>query len=244
MATNQLMFILFALMIIVFSILTVTTRKILRAATFLLFVLVSTSGIYFMLNYQFLAAIQLTLYAGGIVVLIEPFPGIVERDRATHPVPCGDVVSPHLEPVPVTLERRIAPDVDPVPECPALVDHYGMGSLIEIPPVVRVLPRPAADELVSRADVQFRREPVRVLAVPDRVVVPVRVAIEDQVVMPPVADLQPTVVILEERRVLDQVVAPRDVHPVVSGPPDLEPPDVPVVPVERDPARCGSPGLR
>ena len=32
--------------------------------------LVSTSGLYFMLNYEFLAAVQLTLYAGGIVVLI------------------------------------------------------------------------------------------------------------------------------------------------------------------------------
>jgi NADH-quinone oxidoreductase subunit J len=70
MTANQLMFILFALMIIVFSILTVTSGKILRAAVYLLFVLVSTSGLYFMLNYQFLAAIQLTLYAGGIVVLI------------------------------------------------------------------------------------------------------------------------------------------------------------------------------
>jgi NADH-quinone oxidoreductase subunit J len=70
MASNQIMFILFAAMIVVFSILTVTSRKILRAAVFLLFVLVSTSGLYFMLNYQFLAAVQLTLYAGGIVVLI------------------------------------------------------------------------------------------------------------------------------------------------------------------------------
>jgi NADH-quinone oxidoreductase subunit J len=70
MASNQIMFILFALMITVFSILTVTTKKILRAAVYLLFVLVSTSGLYFMLNYQFLAAVQLTLYAGGIVVLI------------------------------------------------------------------------------------------------------------------------------------------------------------------------------
>ncbi len=70
MASNQIMFILFAAMIIVFSLLTVTTRKILRAAVYLLFVLVSTSGLYFMLNYQFLAAVQLTLYAGGIVVLI------------------------------------------------------------------------------------------------------------------------------------------------------------------------------
>ena len=70
MASNQIMFILFAAMIVVFSILTVTSRKILRAAVYLLFVLVSTSGLYFMLNYQFLAAVQLTLYAGGIVVLI------------------------------------------------------------------------------------------------------------------------------------------------------------------------------
>ncbi len=70
MAFNQIMFILFSAMIIVFSILTVTTRRILRAAVFLLFVLVSTSGLYFMLNFQFLAAVQLTLYAGGIVVLI------------------------------------------------------------------------------------------------------------------------------------------------------------------------------
>jgi NADH-quinone oxidoreductase subunit J len=70
MTSNQIMFVLFSIMIIVFSILTVTTRRILRAATYLLLVLVSTSGLYFMLNYQFMAAVQLTLYAGGIVVLI------------------------------------------------------------------------------------------------------------------------------------------------------------------------------
>jgi NADH-quinone oxidoreductase subunit J len=70
MGASQIMFILFSAMIVVFSILTVTTQRILRAAVYLLFVLVSTSGLYFMLNYQFLAAVQLTLYAGGIVVLI------------------------------------------------------------------------------------------------------------------------------------------------------------------------------
>ena len=70
MTSNQIMFILFSGMISVFSILTVTSRRILRAAVYLLLVLVSTSGLYFMLNYQFLAAVQLTLYAGGIVVLI------------------------------------------------------------------------------------------------------------------------------------------------------------------------------
>lgn len=70
MTINQLIFIMFAAVIVVCSVLTVTSRRILRAAIFLLFVLVSTAGLYFMLNYQFLAAVQLTLYAGGIVVLI------------------------------------------------------------------------------------------------------------------------------------------------------------------------------
>ena len=70
MSGTQFMFYLFSAIIVVFSILTVTSRKILRSAVFLLFVLLSTSGLYFMLNYQFLAAVQLTLYAGGIIVLI------------------------------------------------------------------------------------------------------------------------------------------------------------------------------
>jgi NADH-quinone oxidoreductase subunit J len=70
MTANQIIFFLFSAVIIICSILTVTSRRILRAATYLLFVLVSSAGLYFMLNYQFLAAVQLTLYAGGIVVLI------------------------------------------------------------------------------------------------------------------------------------------------------------------------------
>lgn len=66
----EVMFFLIAAMILVFSVLTVTSRRILRAAVYLLFVLISTAGLYFMLNYNFLAAVQLTVYAGGIVVLI------------------------------------------------------------------------------------------------------------------------------------------------------------------------------
>jgi NADH-quinone oxidoreductase subunit J len=70
MELNQIIFILFAAIVVVFSVLTVTSRRILRAAVSLLFVLVSTSGLYFMLEFPFLAAVQLALYAGGIVVLI------------------------------------------------------------------------------------------------------------------------------------------------------------------------------
>jgi NADH-quinone oxidoreductase subunit J len=67
---NQVMFFVFAAVILIFSLMTVMSRRILRSAIYLLFVLIATAGLYFMLNYNFLAAVQLTVYAGGIVVLI------------------------------------------------------------------------------------------------------------------------------------------------------------------------------
>ena len=70
MTLNEIMFYLLSGIILIFSVLTITSKQVLRATVFLLFVLVATSGLYFLLNYQFIAAVQLTLYAGGIVVLI------------------------------------------------------------------------------------------------------------------------------------------------------------------------------
>lgn len=70
MSLSVFMFYLLSGIILTFSVLSVTSRRILRAAVYLLFVLVATSGLYFMLKYEFMAAVQLTLYAGGIVVLI------------------------------------------------------------------------------------------------------------------------------------------------------------------------------
>ncbi|MDP4187749.1 MAG: NADH-quinone oxidoreductase subunit J [Bacteroidota bacterium] len=67
---NEFMFLLLAAIILVFSVLTVTSRRILRAATYLLFVLIATAGLYVLLNYFFLAAVQILVYAGGVVVLI------------------------------------------------------------------------------------------------------------------------------------------------------------------------------
>ena len=55
--------------IIICSVLAVTTRRILRAATYLLFTLFATAAYYFMLDYEFLGAVQIAVYAGGIVVL-------------------------------------------------------------------------------------------------------------------------------------------------------------------------------
>ncbi|HNW52069.1 MAG TPA: NADH-quinone oxidoreductase subunit J [Prolixibacteraceae bacterium] len=67
---DQITFFVVAAIILIFSVLTVTSRKILRSAVYLLFVLIATAVLYFMLDYNFLAAVQLTVYAGGIVVLI------------------------------------------------------------------------------------------------------------------------------------------------------------------------------
>lgn len=66
---QSLVFLFMAVVMVVFSILTVTTRRILRAATYLLIVLFCTAGIYFQLNYAFLGSVQLLIYAGGITVL-------------------------------------------------------------------------------------------------------------------------------------------------------------------------------
>jgi NADH-quinone oxidoreductase subunit J len=52
------------------GILAVTSRKIFRAAIYLLFSLLGIAGLYFYLNYEFIAAVQIVVYVGGIVVLI------------------------------------------------------------------------------------------------------------------------------------------------------------------------------
>ena len=61
---NIILYFIVAIAIIVFSVLTVTTRKILRSATYLLFVLFATAIIYFQMDYQFLGAVQIAVYAG------------------------------------------------------------------------------------------------------------------------------------------------------------------------------------
>ncbi|MEJ2113665.1 MAG: NADH-quinone oxidoreductase subunit J [Flavobacteriaceae bacterium] len=67
---ERVIFYLLALSMIVFAITAVTSRKMLRSVIYLLFVLVGIAGIFFLIDYNFLAAIQLTVYAGGIIVLI------------------------------------------------------------------------------------------------------------------------------------------------------------------------------
>ena len=67
---ERIIFYIIAFIIIAFAVASVSSRKMLRSVIYLLFVLCGIAGIYFLIDYNFLAAIQLTVYAGGIVVLV------------------------------------------------------------------------------------------------------------------------------------------------------------------------------
>ncbi len=66
----KIIFYLVAGLMILFSILSVSTTRVIRAAVYLLFVMILMAGIYFLFDYNFLAGVQLTVYSGGIAVLI------------------------------------------------------------------------------------------------------------------------------------------------------------------------------
>ena len=66
---NTIMFIILAVVILASALLCVTTTRIMRAATFLLFVLFGVAGIYFLLDYTFLGAAQISVYAGGVTMI-------------------------------------------------------------------------------------------------------------------------------------------------------------------------------
>ncbi|WP_242092030.1 NADH-quinone oxidoreductase subunit J [Aestuariivivens sediminicola] len=67
---ERILFYILALSMVGFAIAAVSSRKMLRSVIYLLFVLVGVAGLFFLIDYNFLAAIQLTVYAGGIIVLI------------------------------------------------------------------------------------------------------------------------------------------------------------------------------
>ncbi|NDV78583.1 NADH-quinone oxidoreductase subunit J [Dysgonomonas sp. 511] len=66
---EQIIFYILATIIACSSVMAVITRKIIRSATFLLFVLLGTAGLYLLLDYHFLMAVQIAVYAGGVMVL-------------------------------------------------------------------------------------------------------------------------------------------------------------------------------
>lgn len=66
---EQIIFYVLATIIAGCSVMAVLTQKIIRSAVFLLFVLLGTAGLYLLLDYHFLMAVQIAVYAGGVMVL-------------------------------------------------------------------------------------------------------------------------------------------------------------------------------
>lgn len=70
MSASAIIFYVIAAFILGTGLLAMTTRKIFRSAIWLLFSLISVAALYFWLQVEFIAAVQIVVYVGGIVVLI------------------------------------------------------------------------------------------------------------------------------------------------------------------------------
>ncbi|MEP7142989.1 MAG: NADH-quinone oxidoreductase subunit J [Ferruginibacter sp.] len=70
MSGSTIIFYMLAALTLVSGVLAVTTRQIFRAAIFLLFSLIGIAGLFFWMQYEFIAAVQIVVYVGGITVLI------------------------------------------------------------------------------------------------------------------------------------------------------------------------------
>ncbi|MFA6261437.1 MAG: NADH-quinone oxidoreductase subunit J [Bacteroidia bacterium] len=70
MNATTIIFYILASVILGGALLAVTARKIFRSAIYLLFSLIGVAGLYFYMEYEFIAAVQVVVYVGGIVVLI------------------------------------------------------------------------------------------------------------------------------------------------------------------------------
>ena len=67
---TAVLFYIFALMAGGAAMMVVLSKNIVRMAVALLFTLTGVAGLYFLLNAEFLAAVQLVVYAGGTLILI------------------------------------------------------------------------------------------------------------------------------------------------------------------------------
>ncbi len=70
MTASAIIFYIISAFILGAGLLAMTTRKIFRSAIWLLFSLIGVAALYFWLQVEFIAAVQIVIYVGGIVVLI------------------------------------------------------------------------------------------------------------------------------------------------------------------------------
>lgn len=99
---STILFYLLALFILSMAIMAVTSRRLFRSAIWLLGALIGIAGLYFWMELEFIAAVQVIVYVGGIVVLIifsiflthqseekMPVPSVGRRVAAALAVLCG-----------------------------------------------------------------------------------------------------------------------------------------------------------
>lgn len=90
MSGSTIIFYLLSAMTLVSGLLAVTSRQIFRSAIYLLFSLLGMAGLYFWLNYEFVAAVQIVVYAGGIAVLIIFSVFLTHQSGEELPAPVGN----------------------------------------------------------------------------------------------------------------------------------------------------------
>ena len=92
---NLVMFAILAVVILGSALMCVTTTRIMRAATFMLFVLFGVAGLYFLLDYTYLGAAQISVYAGGVTMIYifaiqlvskRTLQGLVERVKGSRAI--------------------------------------------------------------------------------------------------------------------------------------------------------------
>jgi NADH-quinone oxidoreductase subunit J len=127
---NTIMFTILAVVILGSALLCVTTTRIMRAATFMLFVLFGVAGIYFLLDYTFLGAAQISVYAGGVTMIYvfaiqlvskRTLQGMVEKIKCSRIIGNGLVVLVGLVVVSLILVKA------------GLISQFGAVADIEIP---------------------------------------------------------------------------------------------------------------
>lgn len=102
MTISDILFYLIGAFILGMALLSVTAKKIFRSAIWLLFCLIGIAALYFWMELEFIAAVQVIVYVGGIVILIifsifltqhadkeMPAPGSGRKTAALLAVLCG-----------------------------------------------------------------------------------------------------------------------------------------------------------
>ena len=81
---SLVMFCILAVVILGSAVMCVMTKRIMRSITFLLFVLLGVAGLYFLLDYTYLGAAQISVYCGGMVMMYIFAVQLVSKRTALH----------------------------------------------------------------------------------------------------------------------------------------------------------------